>query len=131
MTTSNAMSGAFRLRRMFSDEAGDTRFDTLDLPMVLKEHAPPAGPFLATEHQQALSFTFFRLPSKWVGDAHPVPFKCLVVCLTGQFRFVSSTGATVVMKPGDRLIETDTTGKGRITEVLSDEPVECLIVRLE
>lgn len=125
------MSGAFTVRRMFSDEAGETRFDAFDLPMVLKDHAPPAGPFLATEHQKALSFTFFRLPPKWVGEAHPVPFKCLVVCLSGEFRFVASTAEAVVMKPGDRLIETDTTGKGHITEVLSDVSVECLVVRLE
>jgi hypothetical protein len=116
---------------MFTDKAGDTRFDAFDVPMALKYHAPPAGPFLAAEHQSAISYTFFRLPPKWIGDAHPVPFKCLVVCLTGEFRFVTSTGDAVTMRPGDKLLETDTTGKGHVTEVLSDIAVECLIVRLE
>jgi hypothetical protein len=125
------MPSSIAVRRMFADEAGDTRFDAFDLPMTSKEHAPPAGTFLAAEHQSAISYTFFRLPPKWVRDAHPVPFKCLVVCLTGEFQFVTSTGDAVIMRPGDKLLETDTTGKGHVTQVLSDIPVECLIVRLE
>ena len=125
------MPSSISVRRMFTDEAGDTRFDAFDVSMAVKDYAPPAGPFLAAEHQSAISYTFFRLPPKWVGDAHPVPFKCLVVCLTGEFQFVTSTGNSVVMRPGDKLLETDTMGKGHVTEVLSDVAVECLIVRLE
>ncbi|MFM9938096.1 MAG: hypothetical protein ACKVP7_01205 [Hyphomicrobiaceae bacterium] len=116
---------------MFTDEAGDTRFDAFALPMASKAHAPLAGPLLAAEHQSAVSYPFFLLPPKWVGDAHPELFKSLVLCLTGEFRFVMSPGDAIIMRPGDKLLETDTTGKGHVPDVLSDIPVECLIVRLE
>ena len=49
--------------------------------------------------------------------------------LPGAFRFITSKGDQLVMKPGDSLLETDTTGKGHVTEVLStDNEVECLII---
>ena len=123
------MPSSISVRRMFTVKAGDTRFDAFVTHGV--DHAPPAGPFLATEHQSAISCTFFRLPPKWIGEAHPVPLKCLAVCLTGEFRFLTRTGDAVNMRPGDKLLETDTTRKGHVTEVLTDIAVECLIVRLE
>ena len=124
------MNHSMTVRRMYSYEMGDTHSESFELPLGLKDHAPPAAPFFATEHQGAVSYTFFRLPPKWIGEAHSAPFKCLVVCLAGTFRIVTSDGDRLVMRPGDKLVETATTGKGHITEVLSDEPVECLIVRL-
>ena len=108
---------------MYSDENGDT------CPWPQGSRAAGRAVF-CSEHQQAVSSTFFRLPPRWIG-AHSAPSKCLVVCLAGSFRFITSDGDKLVMRPGDKLVETAITGKGHITEVLSDEPVECLIVRLE
>ena len=74
---------------------------------------------------------FFRLPSKWYGEQHPTPFKCLVVCLSGSFKFIGSAGEELIMRAGDRVLDLNTTGKGHATAVMSDEPAEGLIVRFE
>lgn len=125
------MNHLMTVRRMYADEKGDTHFDSFELPLGLKEHAPPAAAVFAAEHHGAVGYTFLKLPPKWIGEAHSAPYKCLVVCLAGTFRFITSDGDQLVMRPGDKLVETAITGKGHITEVLSDEPVECLVVRLE
>jgi hypothetical protein len=125
------MDQTISVRRMFADIDGETGFDTVEISLDWKEHVPPAAPFLAAQHQKAVSYTFFRLPAKWKGTAHSAPFKLIVVCLSGEFSFQTSTGEIMIMRPGSTVMETATTGKGHVTEVLSQTPVECLIVRLE
>ncbi len=125
------MADTLTLRRMFADDAGACRFDESTIPLSLKEQAPPAAPFHVADFAPARSFTFFRLPAGWIGERHPVPFRCLVVCLSGSFRFVGSNGAVITMRPDDRILDEDTSGEGHVTEVISDVPAECLIVRLD
>jgi hypothetical protein len=35
--------------RMFTDAAGDSCFDSYQVPLELHDHAPPAAPFFTTE----------------------------------------------------------------------------------
>jgi len=52
-----------------------------------------------------------------------------VVYLSGSFKFIGSAGDELIMKPGDRVLDLNTTGKGHATKVVSDGPAEGLIVR--
>ncbi len=53
--------------RMFTDAAGDSRFDSYQVPLELHDHAPPAAPFFTANPTEATSYILFRLPSGWVG----------------------------------------------------------------
>jgi hypothetical protein len=53
--------------RMFTDAAGDSRFDSYRVPLELHFHAPPAAPFFTAHPTEATSYILFRLPSGWVG----------------------------------------------------------------
>jgi hypothetical protein len=66
-----------------------------------------------------------------VGAQHPTPNYRLVICLAGELRFIGSAGETLTLKPGDRMMDMNTTGKGHATEVASAGPVEGLIVRVD
>jgi hypothetical protein len=55
--------------RMFTDEAGESRFDSYEVPLTLHDHAPPAAPFLLSEPSTATKYLFFRIPPGWLGSA--------------------------------------------------------------
>jgi hypothetical protein len=83
------------------------------------------------EDEAATKYVFFRLPSGWVGAQHSTPNYRLVICLAGVLRFIGSTGEALTLRPGDRMMDTNTSGKGHATEVLSSEPVEGIIIRID
>lgn len=124
------MNVALTVPRMYTDASGDSRFDTCEIPLILRDHAPPAAPIFTAEPTASTRYLFFRLPPRWFGEQHPTPYKCLVICLSGRFRFIGSAGDELIMRPGDRVLDLNTTGKGHATEVLSDATVDGLIVRL-
>ena len=123
------MVDTMRVPRLFTDHAGDSRFDTYDLTMTVHDHAPPAEPFLMADPIPVTLCSFFRLPCRWNGALHTTPNHRLVVCLSGILRFIGSAGDTLTLRPGEKMMDMNTTGKGHATEVLSSEPVEGLIIR--
>jgi hypothetical protein len=125
------MPATIAIHRLYTDAAGDSRFDTADIPMALHDHASPAAPFFTAESQAATQSVFFRLPPGWFGAQHTTPNNRLVVCLAGAVRFIGSTGQTPTLHPGDRMLDMNTTGKGHATEVVSAGPVDGLIVRTD
>jgi hypothetical protein len=120
---------SIQIPRLFTDAAGDSRFDTYELPMELHDHAPPAEPFLLAEPIPVTQCIFFRLPPRWNGAQHTTPNHRLVVCLSGVLRFIGSAGDSLTLHPGEKMMDMNTSGKGHATEVLSSEPVEGLIIR--
>jgi quercetin dioxygenase-like cupin family protein len=126
-----AMTAAMTIPRLYTDESGESRFDTYDVPMALHQHAPPAAPFLLTEPERATQYMLFRIPPGWNGGQHTTPNHRLVICLSGTLRFIGSAGDTLTLRPGDRMMDMNTAGKGHATEVLSEEPVEGMIIRVD
>jgi uncharacterized cupin superfamily protein len=51
-------------------------------------------------------------------------------CLAGTVRITASSGEMRSFAAGDCVLMEDTTGKGHITEVTSDEPVRSVMIRL-
>ena len=125
------MPATMTVHRLYTDEAGDSRFDTAEIPLALHDHAPPAAPFFTAEPEPATQHVFFRLPPGWIGAQHTTPNNRLVVCLAGAVRFIGSTGETLTLYPGDRMMDENTVGKGHATEVVSDQPADGLIVRVD
>ena len=79
-------SAALTIPRMFSDAAGECRFDQTDIPLVMKEYAPPAAPVAVSAPMPTGQCVFMRIPPGFVGDQHPSPQKQLVVCVCPEPR---------------------------------------------
>jgi hypothetical protein len=122
------MTATSTVPRMYTDAAGDSRFDSYEVALKLHDHTPPAAPYFAAEPEVATRYVFFRIPPGWVGVQHPTPNYRLVICLAGELQFIGSTGETLTLRPGDRMMDMNTTGKGHATAVLSQEPVEGIII---
>ena len=125
------MTSTFAVPRLYTDDFGDSRFDTYDLPLSLHAHAPPAAPFLLAEPQPVTTMTFFRIPPGWIGARHVTPDNRLVICLKGALKFIGSAGDTLTLRPGDRMMDMNTSGTGHATEVVSDDAAEGIIIRLD
>jgi hypothetical protein len=123
------MPETMTIPRMYSDTAGDSRFDAYEVPLALQAHAPPAAPFLTAQPVTANNYILFRLPPGWIGAQHPTPDVRLVVCLAGAIKFIGSTGETLTLNPGDRMLDMNTTGKGHATEVVSSGAADGIIIR--
>src|SRR3954469_20750123 len=78
------VSATLTIPRMFSDAAGECRFDQTDIPLVMKAYAPPAAPVAVSAPMPTGQCVFMRIPPGFVGDQHPSPQKQLVVCVGGR-----------------------------------------------
>ena len=130
-TEATSPAAPFLVPRLYSDAAGDSRFDTTEVALELHDHAPPAAPFYTADPVTATRYVFFRLPPGWTGVAHVTPNPRLVICLSGALRFIGSTGESLTLHSGERMLDVNVTGKGHATEVISTEPVEGIIIRLD
>ena len=65
--------------RLYTDEAGDSRFDSYEVALELHDHAPPATQFLSAEPMTATKYVLFRIPPGWVGAQHSTPNTRLVI----------------------------------------------------
>jgi len=56
--------------RLYSDAAGESHFEQVDLKLTLREFAPPAAPLHISEPQAAKAFLVLQLPVGWAGEMH-------------------------------------------------------------
>ncbi len=117
--------------RLYEDDAGESRFDTYDISMQLKDFAPPADPLYVSEAESATRYVMIRLPAGWGGARHPTPRRQILFCLGGALRVTASSGEERQVVAGDAWLMADTTGKGHTTQVISESPVDAVIVQLE
>jgi len=117
------------LLHLYADDNGDTHFGTTEITLALRDFAPPAIPFNASDGQPATQFVLIKLPVGWVGEPHASPKPQVLFCLTGSLKITCSTGETIVIEAGMGLVMSDISGKGHKSEVTSAEPVEGVIIQ--
>jgi quercetin dioxygenase-like cupin family protein len=117
--------------RLYADSSGESRFEDITIPMSEKNFAPPAAPVHVTDVRPAENFVIIDLPVGWGGtEPHPTPGKYIAFNLSGSFRMTASSGESRLIEPGDSVLMEDTSGKGHVTEVISDKPVKAVMIRL-
>jgi hypothetical protein len=55
--------------RLHADVFGESRFESLTIPMAQKVFAPPAAPLHVTQAQPAEHYVIIELPVGWVGQS--------------------------------------------------------------
>jgi hypothetical protein len=120
-----------KMLRLYSGDSGESHFDDVEFPMMLRDAAPPAQPVYFTQPASAVSWASVKCPPNWDGGLHPAPQRQILVCTAGSLRMTSSLGDQRDLVPGSAIFVEDTTGKGHISEVTSSIPFEALVIRLE
>jgi hypothetical protein len=116
--------------RLYTDAAGETHFEDLAPTFTPVNYAPPAPPFFASSFAPALEYGFLRIPAGWQGDWHPVPRRQIQIFLTGELEAQASDGQVRHVEPGMVVLVEDTTGKGHLSRVVSNEDVTIMAMVL-
>ena len=124
------MSSTLAFARLVSTPDGGSRFEALEVPVVLKDFAPPARPFAVSSLSPATQTGFLHLAPGWIGEMHPSPIRMWIFVLEGQMHFEASNGEARRMSPGSALLLEDTAGRGHSSRVVGPLPATLAAVRL-
>ena len=67
MTTAQHPGAAISLLHLYADASGDSCFGTIEVTLALRDFAPPATPFEASQPRPAAQYLIIRLPAGWIG----------------------------------------------------------------
>ncbi len=84
-----------------------------------------------SDPEAATRYVLIQLPAGWGGERHPSPRRQILFCLSGAMEVIASGGETRSVAAGDAWLMADTQGKGHVTRVTSEGPVNAVIVQLE
>ena len=116
--------------RIFSDEAGETHFEDVEIQQEYVEFAPPAPSVLLSQFITTNRFAFLTFPAGWQGGWHPTPAKQFFLILSGTLEGTVSDGEKWLFESGSIVLLEDTTGKGHMTRIVSSENVTAVVVQL-
>ena len=117
--------------RVQADSRGESHFADFQIPLKLKDFAPPAAPLSVSPGEGASQVLFLSLPSGWVGDWHPAPRRQYLISLSGKLEIGVSDGEVREFPAGSILLLEDTSGKGHSARVVGEETVRLVAVPLE
>ncbi len=80
------------------------------------------GSIVDSEVLPAESILFQETPAHSSLDWHNAPTTQYVITLSGVLEFVTYTGETFTINPGEVLVAMDTTGSGHKWRLLNDQP---------
>ncbi|TMV04941.1 cupin [Ruegeria sediminis] len=120
-----------KFQKLFSDDAGESRWADIEVNLVERSFAPPAQNIEISEPEDVRRMMFLRLRAGWDEPIHPTPVRQRLVCLAGAVRVTASDGETREIRRGDVWHMEDKSGKGHHTCVIGDEDFEAVIVQFE
>ena len=105
-----------RCLRIYADEAGESHFADIDIPLVPMELFPGVPWVHLSAQHTATSVRFAWVPSGMrEAGWHITPVRQLVVWLTGWVEFETSDCKKRRCEPGAVVLAEDTVGKGHIS----------------
>ena len=119
-----------RYIHMYSDDAGESHFEDVDVKLEEVDFAPPALPPNLSPFTPAKRFAFCSFPVGWIGDWHPSPQRQIFFILSGEISVKVSDGEMRTFVAGDAILGEDTGGKGHFSRVTSETDVLTAVVQL-
>lgn len=111
--------------RIYSDETGESRFETVEVPLsdrgmvgYLSEHFPV----------RSLQFRENKKDYDW--DFHNAPARQFIVLLDGKIEITVSSGESRTFAAGDILLVEDTEGKGHKTRNIRKQVRKSLFIQI-
>ncbi len=120
----------YEYTKIYTDTQGESHFEDVKIPFQLADFAPPAPPISVTDAINTEAFVLISSPSGWFGDWHPSPTRQYIFMISGELEAEVSDGEIRRFKKGDVVLLEDTTGKGHVTRVVSEQRVYCIAITL-
>ena len=117
--------------RIFGDSAGETHFETVELPLPLTDFAPPAPSVGLRGFQPGDTVHVLRsaVGLVWRLASYSAPADVLPAP-SRPWEITSSDGEVRRFGPGSALFVEDTAGKGHTTRIVGDEDALAGIVQV-
>ncbi len=115
--------------RLFSDDAGESHFQDVEIEFAATDYAPPAAPLDLSAFTQAKQIGFMRAPAGWSSDWHPSSARNFFMVVSGEWEVTASDGEMRKFGAGSMLLVEDTHGKGHKSRVVSG--VDSIAVMIE
>ncbi len=114
------------ITRVYTDSAGDSRFQELDIPL---QSAGEIGRL--SERLPAVSLIFRETGGDYDYDFHNAPQRQVIALLDGVIEIETSAGESRRFSAGDLLLVEDTRGKGHKTKSVDGNLRRSLFITLE
>lgn len=112
--------------RLFTDDSGGSRFESLDIELAKGFAVPPAEPLHVAPFLDAERSFWIGAPNDWKGDAaHPSPARQIFITVSGEYQVTATDGEVRSFPPGSVLVLEDVTGRGHSTRITG--PDECIV----
>lgn len=116
--------------RIYSDDAGESHFEDVELALAPLDFAPPAPPIRVSAFSPAAMYGFLSSPPGWYGDWHPTPRRQMLFYLAGEIEAETSDGEVRRFEAGSVTLVEDTAGKGHRSRVIGGGDVLLAAVQL-
>jgi hypothetical protein len=103
----------FQICRIYSDTAGDTHFEDVEIPLKDQGIVGSLSDGIAVK-----SIVFREVEPAYDWDFHPAPQQQYIVLLDGEIEIETSLHDKRIFKGGDILLVEDVSGKGHKTKNL-------------
>jgi len=113
------------ITRIYSDNRGDSHFETLDIPLVDQGDIGYLSERIVVSNLQ-----FRKVRADYDYDFHCAPQRQYIVLLDGGVEIQTSTGESRKFYPGQILLLEDITGKGHKTKNLEAKERTSLFIHL-
>jgi len=107
------MKKHFNITRVYTDAAGESHFEELQLPLT---DGGPIGYLSAALPVKEIIFS--EVEPSYDYDFHNAPRRQYIVLLDGGIQIETSSGETKSFAPGEVILAENTTGKGHRTKNL-------------
>jgi len=116
--------------RIYTDPAGESHFDDVEVELTKVNYAPPAPPMDLSSFSPALQYAFCSFPPDWLGDWHPTPQRQIFFIFSGEIALQVSDGEVRHFGAGSFVFLEDVTGKGHVSRATSKTDVLSAVVQL-
>jgi hypothetical protein len=116
--------------RLYSDDDGESHFETCEVGFESVDFAPPAPPLDIAAFGDADQCFILRAIPGWQGDWHPAPYRQLHIYLSGEIEAETSDGEIRRIGAGDIALVEDTSGVGHRSRVVGSTDVVIAAVKL-
>jgi hypothetical protein len=121
------MSRVKSYTRVVSTDGGESAFENAELHLNEQQVADGAPAMFVGTLGPGQAVAFVRFDA-FHSEPHPASEPQWVVVLRGVIEVQVSDGTSRQFGPGDLVLAADTSGRGHITRVVGDPPVEALSV---
>ncbi|MFC1915962.1 hypothetical protein ACFLW4_04630 [Chloroflexota bacterium] len=116
-----------RVTRLFTGPDGESHFEDIEFPLQNKA----SSGLRSSELLKATGIRFGEMGADYKPYWHPAPHRQIVITLEGRGEIEISDGTKRQFGPNDVVLAEDTTGRGHIHRVLSNEPEKLVFIILD